>query len=91
MADLTIKFKGQPITELSESGTKTLKTAGKYCEGDIIVEYVKPAGGGGGELFSSSASGWIPEYQVGHAVSILEVNTAMFTSSAIGSLAKETT
>ena len=91
MADLTIKFKGQPIVEMSESGTKTLKTAGKYCEGDITVEYAKPAGGGGGEMFSSSASGWIPEYQVGHAVSILEVNTAMFTSSAIGSLAEETT
>ena len=87
MADLTIKFKGNPIAELSESGTKTLKTAGKYCEGDIAVEYAKPAGGGGGEMFSSSASGWIPEYQVGHAVSILEVNTDMFTSSAIGSLA----
>ena len=48
MSDLTIKFKGQSIVELSESGTKTLKTAGKYCEGDISVEYAKPAGGGGG-------------------------------------------
>ncbi len=48
MADLTIKFKGQPIAEMTESGTKTLKTAGKYCEGDITVEYSKPAGGGGG-------------------------------------------
>ena len=47
MADLTIKYKGNPIVELSESGTKTLKTAGKYCEGDITVEYAKPAGGGG--------------------------------------------
>ena len=84
MADLTIKFKGQPIAELSESGTKTLKTAGKYCEGDISVEYAKPAGGG--EMFSSSASGWIPEYQVGHAVSVLEMNMDMFTSSAVGSL-----
>ena len=45
MSDLTIKYKNQPITELSESGTKTLKTAGKYCEGDISVEYSKPAGG----------------------------------------------
>ena len=86
MSDLTIKYKGQPITELSESGTKTLKTAGKYCEGDITVEYSKPAGGSG-EMFSSSASGWIPEYQVGHANSVLEMNTDMFTTSAIGSLA----
>ena len=88
MADLTIKFKGQPIVEMTESGTKTLKTAGKYCEDDITVEYAKSAegGGGGGEMFSSSASGWIPEYQVGHAVSVLEMGTNMFTSSAIGSL-----
>ena len=86
MADLTIKFKGNPIAELSESGTKTLKTAGKYCEGDISVEYAKPAEGGGGEMFSSSASGRIPEYQVGHAVSVLEMGTGMFATSAVGSL-----
>ena len=73
MADLTIKFKGQPIVEMTESGTKTLKTAGKYCEGDIIVEYAKPAGGD-------------HTYQVGHAVSVLEMGTGMFTSSAVGSL-----
>ena len=85
MADLTIKFKGNPIAELSESGVRTLKTAGKYCEGDIAVEYAKPAVGGG-EMFSSSASGWIPEYQVGHAVSVLNMGTDMFTSSAVGSL-----
>lgn len=78
MADLIINYKGNPIAELSESGTKTLKTAGKYCEGDISVEYAKPAGGD-------------HTYQVGNAVSILEVNTDMFTSSAIGSLVEETT
>ena len=70
MADLTIKYKGQPIAELSESGTKTLKTAGKYCEDDISVEYAKPAGGD-------------HTYQVGHAVSVLEMDTDMFTSRAI--------
>ena len=88
MADLTIKFKGNPIVELSESGTKTLKTAGKYCEGDISVEYAKPAGGGGGEMFSSSASGRIPEYQVGHANSEFTINTNMFSVTAVGSLQK---
>ena len=86
MSDLTIKYKDQPRGEMTDTGTKTLKTAGKYCEGDISVEYAKPAGGGGGEMFSSSASGWIPEYQVGHAVSTLEMDTNMFTSSAIGGL-----
>ena len=73
MADLTIKYKGNPIAEMTDTGIKTLKTAGKYCEGDITVEYVKPAGGD-------------HTYQVGHAVSVLEMGTDMFSSSAIGSL-----
>ena len=76
MADLTIKFKGNPIVELSESGTKTLKTAGKYCEGDIIVEYAKPAGGD-------------HTYQVGHAVSVLEVNMDMFETRAVEHIIKK--
>lgn len=54
MADLTINYKGQSIVELSESGTKTLKTAGKYCEGDITVEYAKPAGGGDVEHYDGA-------------------------------------
>ena len=86
MADLIINYKGQPIVELSESGTKTLKTAGKYCEDDITVEYAKPAGSGGSEMFSSSASGRIPAYQVGHANSEFTINTNMFSSTAVGSL-----
>ena len=76
MADLTIKFKGQPIVEMTESGTKTLKTAGKYCEGDISVEYVKPAGGD-------------HTYQVGNAVSILEVNMDMFETRAVEHIIKK--
>ena len=76
MADLTIKFKGNPIAELSESGTKTLKTAGKYCEGDITVEYAKPAGGD-------------HTYQVGNAVSILEVNMDMFETRAVEHIIKK--
>ena len=76
MADLTIKFKGNPIVELSESGTKTLKTAGKYCEGDISVEYAKPAGGD-------------HTYQVGNAVSIFEMNTDMFETRAVEHIIKK--
>ena len=73
MADLIINYKGQPIAELSESGTKTLKTAGKYCEDDITVEYSKPAGGD-------------HIYQVGNADSVFEMDTSIFTSSAIGKM-----
>lgn len=38
---VNIKYKNNSITELTDTGTKTLKTAGKYCEADIIVENTK--------------------------------------------------
>ena len=41
MADVTLTYKGQNILELSESGNKTIKTAGKYCEADVLLSYVK--------------------------------------------------
>lgn len=43
MADITISYKGNTIAEVSASGTTTLETAGKYCEDDIAIDYVKPA------------------------------------------------
>ena len=46
MADVTVTYKGATISEISASGTKTLKTAGKFCEDDITLQYVKPSGGG---------------------------------------------
>ena len=46
MADVTLTYQGSTIAELSDSGSKTLHTAGKYCEADIDVSYVKPSGGG---------------------------------------------
>lgn len=47
MADVTIKYKGNTIAEMSEKSTKTIETSGNYCEDDITVDYVPPAGGGG--------------------------------------------
>ena len=46
MADITISYKGSNIATMSTSGTKTLKTAGTYCEDDIEITYVSPGGGG---------------------------------------------
>ena len=43
MADVEIKYKDAVIATLNETGTKTLKTAGKYCEDDITVSYTKSA------------------------------------------------
>lgn len=41
MADLEVTYKGSKIVELSVTGNKTLKTAGKYCDDDIEIAYVK--------------------------------------------------
>ena len=40
MADVTIKYQGAVISEMNDSGTKTIKTGGQYCEDDIVVAYV---------------------------------------------------
>ena len=39
MADISINYKGSKIAELSGTGKKILNTSGKYCEGDIEVNY----------------------------------------------------
>ena len=36
-----IKYKGSTIAMLDTDATKMLKTGGKYCEGDIVVENVR--------------------------------------------------
>ena len=45
MADVSITYKGASIATMDASGTKTLETSGKYCEGDITVAYTKPSSG----------------------------------------------
>ena len=41
MAGVDIQYKGNSIAAIQGTGSKTLKTEGKYCEGDIIVDYTK--------------------------------------------------
>ena len=45
MADVSITYKGTSIATMYASGTKTLETSGKYCEGDITVAYTRPSSG----------------------------------------------
>lgn len=47
---VNIKYKNNSIATLTDTGTKTLKTSGKYCEADIIVENTKDGGGGGNKV-----------------------------------------
>lgn len=42
MSELDISYKGANILSLNDSDTRTLLTAGKYCEDDIIVDYNRP-------------------------------------------------
>ena len=43
MADVEISYKGATLASMNASGTKTLETGGKYCEGDVEIRYTKPA------------------------------------------------
>lgn len=43
-----ITYKGSKILSAAETGSATLKTAGKYMEGDVEVEYTLEEGGSGG-------------------------------------------
>lgn len=74
MADVTIKYKGQSIATMDASGTKTLGTQGKYCEGDIGVEYVKPAGPTGTKSISITQNGTTTEDVAAYANAEITVN-----------------
>lgn len=43
MAGVTITYQGSTIASLTDSGQKTLLTAGKYCEANIGVDYTAPS------------------------------------------------
>ena len=43
MADVIINYEGNEIASMSASGTKTLLTAGKYCDDNIEVVYTQPS------------------------------------------------
>lgn len=74
MSDVTIKYKGQSIATMDASGTKTLGTSGKYCEGDIGVEYVKPAGPTGTKQISITANGTTTEDVAAYASAEITVD-----------------
>lgn len=57
MADVKITYEGNTIASMSATGTKTLLTAGKYCDDDITVDYVSPGGGGDQSVEAAIISG----------------------------------
>lgn len=64
---VNIKYKNNSIATLTDTGTKTLKTSGKYCEADIIVENTKDGGTDGvfhAEI-TPATSGEVITFEVG--------------------------
>lgn len=74
MADVTIKYKGQSIATMDASGSKTLGTRGKYCEGDIAVEYAKPAGPSGTKQINITQNGTTTEDVAAYANAAITVD-----------------
>ena len=79
---VNIKYKNNSIATLTDTGTKTLKTSGKYCEADIIVENTKDGGGGGTnygtvtyETYSRTLSFGVPIPEDNFFVAILPTGT----------------
>lgn len=79
----TIKYKGNTIASITTDSSKTLKTSGKYCEADIIVENTKDGGTDG--LFHAeitpATSGEVLTLEVGE---IGERIAAMIVSIKLG-------
>ena len=45
MSDVVVTYKNEQIAELNASGGVTLKTAGRFCDGDISLTYQAPGTG----------------------------------------------
>ena len=71
---VNIKYKGSSIADITETGTKTLKTSGKYCEADIVVENTKDGG--------ADHSG-IPDYIKSAALDVASKVKAVQTDKSI--------
>lgn len=65
MAGVTINYKRDTIATIQGGGTKTLETGGKYCEGDITVDYVPE---GAAEVKSKCYSMTLSSTQTGEVV-----------------------
>ena len=90
---VNIKYKNNSIATLTDTGTKTLKTSGKYCEADIIVENTKDGGGGGNkvETFSITPASDIRKtvLEIGNTSIITPHFCCCFTNTKLGNNASD--
>lgn len=54
--DVVITYNGETIAIMSDSGTHTLQTRGKFLTDDIVASYTRPSGGGSPTLQSKTVS-----------------------------------
>lgn len=82
MSDVVVTYKNEQIAELNASGGVTLKTAGKFCDGDIALTYEDPGTGSYldnafgpfvGRAPEASYPGNIVEIAAGSSVSLADV------------------
>ena len=72
---VNIKYKNNSIATLTDTGTKTLKTSGKYCEADIIVENTKDS-----DVIDHAD---IPDYVKAEALEVAKKVEAVRTADSI--------
>lgn len=84
--DVVVTYEGSSIVELSESGTKTLKTAGKYLTDDIVLAYSGGSGGGGVETAHVSFESTADHAWWTDASMALQDNTSIDDDLPIGTL-----
>ena len=93
--DVVVTYEGANIVELSEAGTKTLKTAGKYLTDDVVLAYSGGSGGGvetahisadlsmGGNAYYTNANGEVCTEQVDYDTGTVGINDVAIVGSLI--------
>lgn len=54
--DVIISYNGNTIATMSDSGTKTLETSGKYVPADILIRYTKSSASGNTSIFHGTCN-----------------------------------
>lgn len=82
--DVSIQYKNTEIASLSASGTKTIATAGKFCEANLIIEYTKPTVTLQSKSVTPSETAQTVTYDSGYS-GLSQVSVGAISSTYVGS------